>query len=148
MKNLYFLSVLAAIACSALAAQQVTAVSDFRKPGDSIRLEIKFDGQDASKIKRVSASFNILDGAAPINQKGFGTSFGGDAAVETAPHTYVVEVKVPNSAATGDYFAYINVQAEDGGTQYVAGQQFQLHPFHIKNDRSFVPPAITVTELR
>jgi len=145
MKNIFSLLVFALIACSAVSAQQVT---DFRKPGDVIRLEIKFEGQDASKIKRVSAAFNIPSGATPVNQNGFGASFGGDAAVETAPHTYVVEAKVPNSAATGDYFAYINVQAEDGGTQYIAGQQFQLHPFHVKNDRSFVPPTITVTELR
>jgi len=144
MKTLSFLPVLAAIMCSALAAQQVT---DFRRPGDVIRIEVKFDGPDANKIKSIVLYLSAV-GSIPGNQIGFQNGFGGDWTDAASPHTFETEVKIPANVATGDYKLSINARAEAGSTQYVAGDQFHLPLFHIKNERSFVPPTVTVTERR
>jgi hypothetical protein len=51
MKNFLFLPAMAVIACSAVSAQQVT---DFRRPGDVIRIEATFDGPEARKVNTIS----------------------------------------------------------------------------------------------
>jgi len=138
---------MAVIACTALSAQQVT---EFRQPGDVIRLEIKFDGTDAAKIKQVLISFNKQGAGPTSDQVGFNTSFGNANGWvgESASLTFRVDATIPTNIATGDYILYVQAQAENGRTQYVAGDQFRLPPFHIRNDRTFVPPTITVTERR
>jgi hypothetical protein len=137
---------MAVIACTAVSAQQVT---DFRRPGDVIRLEIKFDGPDAAKIKQVLLSLNKPDGEPPKDQVGFNTSFGSNGWIgEVSPFTFRVEATIPTNIATGDYVLYVNAQAENGRTQYASGNQFKLPPFHIRNDKTFIPPTITVTERR
>ena len=84
-----------------------------------------------------------------MDQVGFGTSFGnGGWTSESAPLIFRVEATVPTNVSTGDYILYINAQAENGRTNYAAGEQFKLPPIHVKNDRTFVPPSITVTERR
>jgi hypothetical protein len=145
MKNLLYLPIMAVIACSAASAQQVT---DFRRPGDTIRLEVKFDGPDASKISTVLLSLNAVGSVPASDQVGFQTSFNNPSwAGPTSPHTFDIEVVIPANAATGDYKLYVNARAEAGSTQYAAGEQFQLPLIHIRNNKNFVPPAISVTEL-
>ena len=146
MKNLLFLSVIVVIACSAVSAQRVT---DFRRPGDTIRVEVKFDGPDASNISTVLLSLNAVGSVPASNQAGFQTSFTNPGwSGPTSPHTFDLEVVIPATVATGDYKLYVNARAEAASTQYVAGEQFQLPLVHIRNNKNFVPPAITVTELR
>jgi hypothetical protein len=145
MRNLILASAMAVIALNAVSAQQVT---DFRKPGDVIRVEIKFDGPDAGKIKQLSISLNKPDGQVPKDQIGFSTNFGSNWVQESLPLTFRVEVTIPPNIATGDYVLNVNAQAENGRTQYESGNQFKLPPFHIRNDKTFVPPMITVTERR
>ncbi len=146
MRNLLPAVVTAVIACHAVSAQQVT---DFRRPGDVIRLEIKFEGPDAPRIKQVLISLNKPDGAPPKDQAGFTTSFGSGGWIgEVSPLTFRVEATIPPNIATGDYVLYVQAQAESGRVQYAAGDQFKLPPFHIRSDKTFIPPTITVTEKR
>src|ERR1700677_3318688 len=72
MKLAVFLPVMAVIASSAISAQQVT---DFRQPGDVIRLEIKFDGTDAAKVKQILVSISKQGSGPSTDQIGFNTSF-------------------------------------------------------------------------
>jgi hypothetical protein len=146
MKFAPFLPVMALIACNAVSAQQVT---DFRQPGDVIRLEIKFDGTDAAKVKQVLVTLSKQGPAPSTDQIGFNTSFSNDNWLpESAPLTFRVDVKIPTDVATGDYTLSVNARAENGRTSYTSGDQFQLPAFHIRNDRSFVAPKIMVTERR
>jgi len=142
MKNVFSLLVTVGLAVSAVSAQTVT---DFRKPGDVIRLEIRFDGMDANRVKQVLISFGKPDGP-PKDQVGFNTSFGSGWIGEASPRTFNVEVTVPTGIATGDYRLTVDAVAESGRTEYTAGDQFKFPPVHIKNDRTFAPPTITVTE--
>jgi hypothetical protein len=138
---------MAVIACSAISAQQVT---DFRQPGDVIRLEIKFDGTDAAKIKQVMISFGKQGSGPSADQVGFNTSFGNNEGwvPQSAPLTFHVEATVPANIASGDYILSVNAQAENGRTSYTSGDQFQLPTFHIRNDRKFTAPKIFVTKRR
>jgi len=144
MKHFFPLTVMAVIALSAVSAQQVT---EFRQPGDVIRFEIKFDGPDAAKIKRIILALNKPNGETPKDQVGFDTSFGSNGWTgEVSPLTFRVELTVPTNVATGDYVLSVIAQAENGRTQYVSGDQFKLPPFHVRNAKTFIPPTITVTE--
>jgi hypothetical protein len=136
---------MAAIACSAVSAQQVT---DFRRPGDVIRVEIKFEGADAEKITQVSLYLAKPDGTVPKDQTGFSTGFGGQSFGATGHRTFQADVKIPENVVTGEYVLYVNAQGGIGSTQYATGKDFQLSPFHIRNDGTFTPPKITVTERR
>jgi hypothetical protein len=132
-----------AVSAFAVSAQQVT---EFRRPGDVIRVEVNFSGADADKVTSISL-YLTATGSLPANQVGFQNGFGGNWTNATSPHTFVTEAKIPADAVTGDYKLFVNARGEAGSTQYTAGDQFQLPLFHIKNERSFVPPAIAVTEL-
>ena len=145
MRNLFSLLVTVGLAVSAVSAQQVT---DFRKPGDAIRLEIKFDGTDAARIRQVNVMFSRQGPGEPADQVGFSPSFGNGWTGESAPLVFRVEVTVPTNIATGDYILYVNAMAENGRTSYVSGNQFKFPVIHIRNDRTFAPPTITVTERR
>ena len=132
---------------SLLTAQEVT---EFKRPGDVIRLEIKFDGPDAPKVKTVSLYLGTNANPAN-NQAGFANLFQTGESGPSSPNTFDVDAKIPNipnNVATGDYILSVNAQAETGRTTYAAGTQFQLPPFHIRNDRTFTPPKITVLERR
>jgi hypothetical protein len=144
MRYLFSLPIVVVMACSAVSAQQIT---EFRQPGDVLRVEVKCDGPDAAKIKSVSLYLGMV-GEAPKDQAGFDASFSGDRVNAVSPNTFIAEARIPNNIASGDYLLFVNAQAETGSTQYAAGRQFQMPPFHIRNPRTFVPPQITVTEKR
>lgn len=144
MKFAPFLSVMALIACNAVSAQQVT---DFRQPGDVIRLEVKFDGSDAAKIQKVIASLERTSPALD-DQVNFHANISTGWTSETSPHTFDVEIKIPDDIGTGEYRLTIIALSPYGQTNYVAGQQFQLATFHIRNPAKFTPPGIQVTVLK
>ncbi|HUE04886.1 MAG TPA: hypothetical protein VMR62_35365 [Bryobacteraceae bacterium] len=128
---------------SLLAAQEVT---EFKQPGDIIRLEIKFDGPDAAKIKSISIQFGT-NAAPSVDQGGFSTSFRSEKTFEpSAPNAFYADATIPKDVASGDYFLRINAQVETGLFQYVSGDQFQFPPFHIRNGKTFKPPKVTVLE--
>jgi hypothetical protein len=58
---------------------------------------------------------------------------------------FVVEIKIPEDVATGDYLLAVNSQTETGSVLYSDGQQFHLHPFHVRNPKTFIQPNISVT---
>jgi hypothetical protein len=139
------IAIAALLGGSLLAAQKVT---EFKRPGDIIRLEIKFDGPDATKVKTVSIRLNATVGP-PSDQSQFRTSFTSSKSFPpTSPNTFYADATIPDTIASGDYVLYVDAQAETGGAQYTSGNQFQLPPFHIRNERTFKPPQITVLERR
>jgi hypothetical protein len=144
MKHVFSLLVTVGLAVSAASAQQVTEV---KQPGDVIRVDIKFDGQDADKMTGVSLYLAKPDGNQSKDQVGFAASFGSDSGFNpSAPGTFHAEVRIPKGIASGDYILYVNAQCGAGSTQYVSGRDFQLPPFHIRNGETFRAPKITVTE--
>lgn len=118
-----------------------------RHPGDVIKFEVKFDGPNADKIKTVNVLLR-LRAAVPQDHDGFSAGFGGDSVQSSAPNTFRPEIKIPDNAASGDYFLDVNAAADGsaGSASYRDGAQFHLNPIHIENTRTFVPPHITVTE--
>jgi hypothetical protein len=143
MKPLLFVTTMAVIACSAVSAQQVT---EFKQPGDFIRLEIKFDGPDTAKIKSLALYFGSTGGRIPENQEGFKNFMNSQQFQPVSPGRFLAEIKIPEDVATGDYTLIVNVQTETNGTvPYPDGQRFHLHPFHVRNPKTFIPPSISVT---
>ena len=108
---------------SLLAAQEVT---EFKRPGDVIRLEIKFDGPDAPKVKTVSLYLGTNANPAN-NQAGFANWFQTGEFGPSSPNTFDVDAKIPNNVATGDYILSVNAQAETGRTTYAAGKIGRAH---------------------
>lgn len=149
MRTFKFLLITAVLGILPTSAQQQSPeVTEFRKPGDVLRFGVKFSGPDAEKIKGVSVSFGVIDNKPSVDQTGFGRSFGGGVFRQSSARTFIVEATIPDGVASGDYLVYINVQADSGNFQYVSGNQFQTPSIRVRNDRSFTPPHITVTELK
>ncbi|MFZ0773515.1 MAG: hypothetical protein WCA49_08560 [Candidatus Sulfotelmatobacter sp.] len=118
-----------------------------RHPGDVIKYEIKFDGPNADKIKTVSASLGMRVGP-PKDQAGFNNGFGTQGSTRpSAPNTFIVEMTVPDNAATGDYYLNVGASATAGSAGYSDGQEFNTPPIHIENPKTFTPPGIKVTPL-
>jgi hypothetical protein len=118
-----------------------------RHPGDTIKFEVKFDGPNADRIKTVSAGLNMRV-AAPKDQAGFTNGFGtSHPFTPSSPDTFIVEMTVPDNAATGDYFFYVSGSAVEGSANYTDGQDFNVPPIRIENQRTFTPPGIKVTPL-
>jgi len=118
-----------------------------RHPGDVIKYEIKFDGPNADRIKTVSASLGMKVGP-PKDQAGFNNGFGtSHAFTPSSPNTFVVEMTVPDNAATGDYFLNVGASAAEGSANYSDGQEFNVPPIRVENPKTFTPPGIKVTPL-
>jgi len=150
MRPLKFLLVTAVLEIASVSAQQqpVAEATEFRKPGDVIRFDIKFSGPDADKIRTASLYLGLAGGGASTDQPGFSQGFGGPPSRQTAPRVFSVNAPVPDVIASGNYTVYINVQTDTGtGFQYASGNQFETPLIHIRNDRTFRPPQITVSEL-
>jgi hypothetical protein len=140
MKHFCSLLVTVGLAVSAVSAQTVTEI---KQPGDVIRLEVKFDGPDAAKVKQISVRLDRT-GAILADQPGFTSNFQGNWVTESSPKTFHVDIKIPDGVATGEYKLSVNAQGTPGQTQYTAGEQFQLGLFHIRNPATFAPPSIQV----
>jgi hypothetical protein len=119
-----------------------------RHPGDVLKVQVKFDGPDAGKIKTVSLYLGYSGETIPADQKGFRTGFSGDNTQATSPNTFQPSITIPNDAATGEYIVYVNATANPGAWQYEGGYQFEFPTIHIENRSTLTPPHITVTEER
>jgi hypothetical protein len=86
---------MAVMAC-AVSAQQIT---EFRQPGDVIRLEIKFDGADAPKIKTISLYLNAQTNPSD-DQAGFMNWAQTQQFGATSPGKFLVEMKIPGTVMT------------------------------------------------
>ncbi len=114
-------------------------------PGDTIKLEVKFDGTDSDKIKTVRAGIRSK-ATVPTNQVGFDAGFDGNEVSKSPSGEFTSEIKIPENAASGDYYAVVMAFTGLGGTTYKSGTDFQLHDFKIDNQRTFTPPHISVKE--
>jgi hypothetical protein len=133
------------LACNLSQAQGAKELA--RHPGDVVKFEIKFDGPNADKIKAVTANLSMRVGS-PKDQAGFTNGFGTQRQVSpSSPNTFLVEMTVPDNAATGDYFLSVGVTATEGSANYQDGQEFTVPPVPIENPRKFTPPGIIVKPL-
>lgn len=117
-------------------------------PGDTVKFAITFSGTDADKIKQVNAAF-VLTSPPLANQPNFSQSFESGATTSaTTTRTYLVELKVPDNIASGEYVLHIGAtpSPSPGSIQYVAGQDFPLHSFRVENSRTLIKPSIKVVE--
>jgi hypothetical protein len=117
-----------------------------RHPGDVIKYEIKFDGPNADKITRVGGGLNITQ-QIPKDQAGFAGNVGATINAPSSPKTFILELKVPDNIATGDYTLAFTAYAAEGYGNYANGQDFKLPSVHIENPKKFSPPSVTVTPL-
>jgi len=117
-----------------------------RHPGDVIKYEIKFDGPNADKIKTVNASIGLTTPQAKDQIVGFSTGFGTPRPVApSSPNTFVVEMTIPSTVATGDYvLANISANVDQGSIDYNNGQDFKVPPIRIENSKTFVSPSVSV----
>jgi hypothetical protein len=117
-----------------------------RHPGDVVKYEIKFDGPNADRIKTVYARMNM--GQPPKDQAGFTSQFNTPGQVQpSSPKTFLIEMKVPDNAANGEYTLFVTATADEGSANYQEGQEFNVPPVHIENPKKFVPPSVKVTPL-
>jgi hypothetical protein len=137
---------LVALALSVPLLQAQVAAPLARHPGDVIKYRIMFDGPNADKITRLSASLGI-DGPVPKDQAGFSNNFNANTNAPVSPKTFDVELKVPDNIANGDYVLSIQASASEGYGNYRNGQEFTVPPVHIENPKKFTPPGVKVTPL-
>jgi len=135
-------TVLSLCPCRAQEAQPLP-----RHPGDVIKYEIKFDGQNAERIKSVYARMNTGQ-QPPKDQAGFATQISTNGEIQaTSPRTFIIEMRVPDNLASGEYKLFIGANAGEGSATYSDGQDFNIPPVSIENPKKFAPPAIKVTPL-
>jgi hypothetical protein len=142
--KLTLFSVVVLLSLSAIHAQE--AKPKPLHPGDVLKFELTFSGPDADKIKNASLSV-YFGGPIPANQAGFGNGFGGRGNL-TSPHTFRVELTIPDSIATGDYVVNrIDASPENGvgSATYTSG--FGTFTYHIENPKTFTAPTVTVKPL-
>jgi hypothetical protein len=113
-------------------------------PDQTIKLEVKFDGPDAGAFNVVIPSLYLV-GAVPAKQTGFGTNIPGSC-TKSGQNTFDCDLPVSSGAATGDYTLTLDARADGIRVIYESGKQFQLHPFHIENPRTFTAPSVTVKQ--
>lgn len=143
MKSVLLAVLLACMACSFLQAQEAKLLP--KHPGDVIKYEIKFDGPNADRIKTVYARMNTRQ--VPPDQAGFTGQFDTRGPVpSSSPKAFIVEMKIPDNAATGDYRLSLNATADEGSADYADGQEFDIPAIRVENPRKFTPPSITVKE--
>jgi hypothetical protein len=136
-----------AIAMASTAFAQAPEVTELPvHPGDTLRYEVKFDGVDADRIKRVQLSIST-NAAIPTDQITFTNGLNGDPVGPVAPDTFRPEIKIADNLVSGEYTLYINVYLDPGNYQYASGKEFQVKPIHIVNTRKLFAPRITVKPL-
>lgn len=117
-----------------------------RHPGDVIKYQITFDGPNADRIKTVYARMNT--GQPPKDQAGFSTQINTIGDIQpTSPGTFLIEIKVADNTADGEYTLIIAATANEGSANYHNGQEFNVPPIRIENPKKFTPPGITVKPL-
>lgn len=118
-----------------------------RHPGDFIRYEIKFNGSDGNKIKSVGLVLHARSTMSE-DQSGFSYVFDGEEAQSSGLGIFRQELKIPDDAATGEYYLAVKATVVTGAGKvtYIDGMDFNVAPIHIENQRRFLPPHITVTE--
>jgi hypothetical protein len=114
-------------------------------PGETIKLEIKFSGPDASKFTNIYPAFNITTDV-HHDQPGFTTNLSGTCK-PVPPDAFDCDFLIPPGAATGDYNLTVDARSQLGQIVYRAGDQFQLHLFHVENSTTLATPGITVKQL-
>jgi hypothetical protein len=120
-------------------AQQATELA--KHPQETLKFEVKLEGQDAQKIKSVSLYLAMKAGSVPTDQPGFTNGCRGGNAAPISIGIFRPEITIPDNIANGDYILIVTANADPGSTDYVAGKQFQLHDFHIENPKTFTPPS-------
>jgi hypothetical protein len=115
-----------------------------KKPGDVLKFDVSFAGQDADKVQSVTFSFGFKGGGDP-KQSGFNGGFDGNGK-KLSPHTFNVEATIPHDIASGDYaLNQVNASADAGQVLYRSPKDFPPITFHIENSQTFIPPTITIT---
>jgi|ERR1700722_3121180 len=115
-------------------------------PGYTIKLKVKFDGPDASKIKNVSLYIGSKTGTLPHDQPNFTNGWRGGNFPPVASATFEPELTIPPNLASGDYVLTVTASAEIGSADYKAGEQFSLRDYRVENSTTLIPPKITVEE--
>jgi hypothetical protein len=70
-------------------------------PGQTIRISVTFEGPDAGKIAQATMNWSTPSLAA--NQPAFSQSMYSSESRQTAPNTFEVSFKIPETQATGEY---------------------------------------------
>ncbi len=120
-------------------AQQVSELA--KHSGETLKFEVKLEGQDAQKVKSVSLYLGSRNGSIPPEQSGFTNGYRGASFPAISTGIFRPEITIPANLATGDYFLVVTVIADPGSAEYIAGKQFQMHDIHINNSQTFVPPS-------
>jgi hypothetical protein len=139
------------LAAAGIWAQQISNVTEFRKPGNTIEFLVTLDGSDLTEITAVGVRLD-LDGSPRLEQKGFSTVIQGNETKPIGPNKFAVSVPVPDAAATGDYrmtAIYISFKTPNRPQAYYnAGSDFQAPKvIRVENPKHFENPKIKeVTE--
>jgi hypothetical protein len=112
-----------------------------KHPGETLKFDVKLEGQDVQKVKAVSLYLGARNGPLQTDQSGFTSGSRGANFLAIATGTFRPEITIPDNMATGDYYLVVTAIAEPGSADYVSGKQFQLQDFHIDNPKTFVPPS-------
>jgi len=132
-----------------LGVVQPQTINEIAKhPGQTIKFEVKLEGQDLQKVKSVSLYLGLRSGSIPTDQSGFTNEYRGGNFPASSRGTFRPEITIPYNIASGDYFLVVSAIADSGSADYTAGKEFPLHDFEIDNPKSFTPPSkIAVKEV-
>jgi hypothetical protein len=143
-KRFISLALLLIATCSSTFAQEIKKPA--LHPGDTIQYEIHLEGRDAAKLKQAIISLQLKT-PQQADQSVFVTSFGSGHQEPFSPGGIVhAQIKIPELAATGDY--YLAVEVYGDGFQYAYNESDLSVPLiHVVNDEHFEKPKITVKQL-
>ena len=140
------LLVLLALSFSFVHAQEIREQP--KHPGETIKFEIKFDGKDADKVKKIMLHLST-NAPETAEQPSFTDNFNdGDGWVLPSGDgkTFHAKITIPDNARNGVYTLHVEANAEPGAASYVGGVDFKLPTYRIDNPKTFKKPGISVQE--
>jgi hypothetical protein len=129
--------------CSPTFAQEIKKPAFH--PVDIIHYEVRLEGHDAAKLKQAILSLQLKT-SQQADQAVFVPSFGSGHQDPFSPDGIVhAQIKIPELAATGDYYLVVTVYGD--GFQYSYNEiDIPLPLIHVVNDEHFEKPKITVKQ--
>ena len=136
------------VSLSSAGAQSVTDKPEIKPPsvhpGNLIHYSIHFTGTDTGKIKGVILTLHARS-PSETNQEAFVRDFQSDRTVIGSGGDASVDIRVPESVATGDYYLVADVYCEGFQFQY-SEKEVGMPIQRITNDTRFHKPTITVKQ--
>jgi hypothetical protein len=120
---------------------QSVSVERVYRPGDTIRLQIVFEGANVSELQGIKIAL-YANKPASENERGLLTQLSGGESKRVSENTFEASFQIPENAATEDYALVLLVSAPNRTLQYTSPKDFAAQVFHIANPNHSGSPKI------